>query len=210
MHTKNRDREKWSASVTDKKKIKPVISDWLDDHRWSAYVLGGIAVAGVATIALTAPGALQGVDKLLKGHKPRGCISKARQRLKQRGFIALKKHSGTYRYVLTEKGETKLTEFLLAAQTKKKKRFWDRHWRILFYDVPEKHKHYRDRVRKIIRLFGCYALQKNVWIYPHSDIKDLVMYLHLIYAKGRAKIVFVVCPRFEGDEDSAGYFGFED
>ncbi len=54
---------------------------------------------------------------------------------------------------------------------------WDRNWRIIFFDIPEKKRKHRDYLRFIIRTIGFKEFQKSIWIYPYpvpSFLKDLL------------------------------------
>lgn len=43
---------------------------------------------------------------------------------------------------------------------------WDRKWRILFYDIPEKHKYARHVLSNRLGLLGMRQLQRSIWVHP--------------------------------------------
>lgn len=49
---------------------------------------------------------------------------------------------------------------------------WDKKWRIVTFDVPERHAHLRRKVRSVLQRAGFAQLQKSVWIFPH-DCEEL-------------------------------------
>lgn len=97
-------------------------------------------------------------------------------RLRKKGLIS--KKGGIYE--LTSKGKkeaflafinNEVSMFKLAPQA------WDRNWRIIFFDIPEKKRKHRDYLRFIIRTIGFKEFQKSIWIYPYpvpSFLKDLL------------------------------------
>ena len=169
----------------------------MENHRWAAYTL--------AAVALAAPNVLAASARISR--RKQAQLSKARGRLVAQGYVLLANGPGGKRYVLTKKGECKLAAFLLYLPQRKLKRRWDRRWRVLLYDVPEKQRRQRNRLRHLVRLFGCFQLQKNVWLYPYSDIQELVDYLHLIYGQGEAALLYLEAKRFADDQTAATYFG---
>jgi hypothetical protein len=190
--------------------ILGVMDEWIDSHRWTAYMLAGIAVGTVLTVAVAAPGALQVAGFSRPDRRTYNQMTKARLRLLHGWLIAsVRKPDGTRGYRLTKKGEKKLAEFLIAARAKQNHGRWDGRWRVLLYDIPESHRKHRDRIREVIRMFGCYQLQKNVWIYPYPSAKDLLVYLHLLYGKGGADILLVETKSFDGDQKARIHFGFK-
>lgn len=83
-------------------------------------------------------------------------------------------------YGLTEQGEKEA--FLAYLNTESKtykpqKQKWDRKWRVIFFDVPEKKRHHRDYLRSILKTVGFKEFQKSTWIYPYpvpKFIKDML------------------------------------
>ena len=45
---------------------------------------------------------------------------------------------------------------------------WDKRWRVIIYDIPEKHKTSRDKLTHFLRLSGCYQLQRSTCITPFA------------------------------------------
>jgi hypothetical protein len=186
--------------------VMHTMDTWIDEHRWATVALAGVAIGAVALVAVAAPGALRGPFQILRKRSVRQEVFRARTRLLRKGYIRREKLFGMdARYVLTKKGEKKFALFLLALPKKKQKR-WDRLWRVLLYDIPEKHRASRNRMRQLIRQFGCYQLQKNVWVYPYHDMQELLDYLHLLYGKGRSEIMMLEAKRFPDDEKLKKFF----
>ena len=101
-------------------------------------------------------------------------------RLVKNGFVS--KKDGIYR--LTEDGEKEpffslleLHRFDDRSQQKAKSEKWDEKWRIIFFDIPEKKRRYRDELRSMLKVIGFKEFQKSIWVYPYkvpSFLKDIL------------------------------------
>ncbi len=45
---------------------------------------------------------------------------------------------------------------------------WDRHWRLISFDIPQKRRNERDKIRRLLYKLGFRGLQRSVWITPLS------------------------------------------
>src|SRR3989338_469904 len=43
---------------------------------------------------------------------------------------------------------------------------WDKKWRIILFDIPEKHKKARDALARVLKNIGCRQFQKSVFVHP--------------------------------------------
>lgn len=86
-----------------------------------------------------------------------------------------------------------------------KARKWDGRWRILIFDIPEKIRWKRDLLRKELRDFWFYPLQKSVWVYPYplpADFFDL--WEDINFGK---QLVLVESAKIENDAELRSFFG---
>lgn len=74
---------------------------------------------------------------------------------------------------------------------------WDGKWRILIFDISEKRKRDRDKLRFILRSIGFFKLQNSVWVYPY-DCEDLINLLKTDLHIGKA-ILYIVADKIEYD-----------
>lgn len=83
--------------------------------------------------------------------------------MKARGYLA-----GDYEYGLqiTDKARKRLLKTDIAKLRVTPQHVWDKRWRIIIYDIPEKSKGARDALTTHLRSFGCFQLQKSTWITP--------------------------------------------
>lgn len=80
---------------------------------------------------------------------------------------------GSLTMVLTEKGKQKAITFNIDNMEIKKPNKWDKKWRLLIFDIPEKKRRARDALREVLKRIGFYELQKSVFIFPYQCQSEL-------------------------------------
>ena len=68
--------------------------------------------------------------------------------------------------ILTKDGEKKALRFKLDDMKIKKPKKWDKQWRIVIFDIPEKFKTAREALRGKLKNIGFVELQKSVFAHP--------------------------------------------
>src|SRR3989344_305402 len=126
-------------------------------------ILTVVAVAGVISLALIAPNAVQLLKFFKKKYDPLQYLNKRTRDLIAHGF--LEKRGTTI--LLTDKGRRYLKKLQVKEGSGKKQK-WDGKWRVLIFDVWEKRRGKRDMLRREIREFVFVQLQQSVWIYPFA------------------------------------------
>ena len=99
--------------------------------------------------------------------------------------------------VLTDKGKQKALTYNLDEMKIKKPKHWDKKWRIVLFDVPEKARKIRDAFRYHLKQLGFYEFQKSVFIHPY-DCKDEIDYLIEVY-DARRFIRFVIADSIDNE-----------
>ncbi|MCR4306178.1 MAG: winged helix-turn-helix transcriptional regulator [Candidatus Daviesbacteria bacterium] len=87
-------------------------------------------------------------------------LAQALKRLREKGFIerTTLKNADQIILRLTEAGK----EFLLLSKSDEEIE-WDRKWRIVVFDIPEKKRQVRDILRSRLKLWGFTPWQQSVW-----------------------------------------------
>ncbi len=108
------------------------------------------------------------------------------------GVVKTKRNNdGTMEIVLTEKGKKIAKLYSLDSLEIKKMRRWDKKWRMVIFDIPEKKRQVRDIFRFHLKRLEFYELQHSVWVHPYKctgEIQYLIYffrvskYVHLIEA----------------------------
>jgi len=137
-------------------------------------ILKTVEAAGVLAVALLAPNALQALKQVGLLPKPhqREIFNSSRHRLVKTGLLIYE--NGFLR--LTVKGRKKLQQLERRDYKLVKPKRWDKKWRILIFDIPERQRILRTQIRRTILSVGFMKLQKSVWVYPY-DCEELVTLL---------------------------------
>lgn len=152
-------------------------------------VLGTVAAAGVISVALLAPNALGAFAKLgiIPTKRHSDSIRAARNRLVRRGHLVWQGN----KLRLTHRGEKLLRHLEVKNFQLPKPKRWDKRWRVLIFDIPEKRKSLREKVRRTLVAIGFMRLQDSVWIYPY-DCEDLITLLKADFKIGKDMLYMIV------------------
>lgn len=164
-------------------------------------ILGSIATAGILSVALLAPNALQalkplGLDKKFKNFK--NDTNRSLSRLLNSSLVVFIEKDGKKYLKLTEKGKLKLIRLEQYNFQLKKPKKWDNKWRIVIFDIPQKRRLQRDNLRFTLKQIGFVRLQNSVWVYPY-DCEDLITLLKLDFKIGR-EILYIIADKIENDK----------
>ena len=85
-----------------------------------------------------------------------------------------------------------------------KKRKWDRRWRVVIFDIPERRKSVRASLRRFMNEYGFVRLQDSVWIYPY-DCEDLIALAKANFRVG-ADVLYMIVERLEHDKHLREHF----
>lgn len=170
-------------------------------------VLNSIYTAGVLSVALLTPNALQLLKFFNKrpgrSHQKWG-VSRAVKRLEEKGLICFEKKNGKSFVRLTKTGE-KYIDILERKEFKiKKPKKWDRKWRIVIFDIKEKRKGTREMLRKTLMRIGFVRLQNSVWVYPY-DCEDLLIMLKADFYMGK-DVLYIVADEIENEKTIRTHF----
>jgi len=115
-------------------------------------------------------------DSLWKKMQKLGGLSCSRQ-IFMRSFSSLQRSGFWYiskngKYELTEKGVARFEQIRFKESVKRKK--WDGSWRLVVFDIPEEKRVARDALRRKLKIFGFYPLQKSVFVFPFDCQKEIL------------------------------------
>ena len=87
---------------------------------------------------------------------------------------------GTVSMTLTNDGKKKIIRFSLDSMEIKKPKQWDRLWRLVVFDIPEKKRHGRRALAEKLKELRFYPVQKSVFIHPF-ECKDEIDFITEIF-----------------------------
>ncbi len=168
-------------------------------------IIKSVASAGLLSVAVLAPNALQALSML--GYKPKKnhkwMIGRSRKKLVEQGYL---KYEGKF-LRLTEKGEMLMGRLKLSGYKIRPPKKWDKKWRIVIFDIKENKRGLRDKMRRVFISAGFICLQRSVWAYPY-DCEDFITLLKSEFKTGK-DILYIVADAIENDQWLKEYFGLE-
>lgn len=95
-------------------------------------------------------------------------------RLQKRGLLKFIQYKQSSFIRLTKKGEL---EALLNKVKIQRTKAWDGKWRLFVFDIPEKAKDVRDKLRHLLKKNNFVKLQASVFISPYAFNREAIDYL---------------------------------
>jgi len=136
-----------------------------------------IAAAGpIILSSLFLPNAPQMLKPLIKWHKNWGKIKRQRikeavRRLNKKRLVEITQKGNDLYIKIAEKGKKLIKNFDYDSMQLSKPKKWDKKWRLVIFDVPEKQNKERRALSEKLKKLGFYLLQESVYIYPY-DCRD--------------------------------------
>ncbi|MEK7227627.1 MAG: CRISPR-associated endonuclease Cas2 [Patescibacteria group bacterium] len=158
-------------------------------------ILATVASAGVLSVGILAPNILIALDRLgaFKIKRQKEYINSSTNKMVKKGLL---KFNGKF-YELTEFGKDKLRIWEFGRFKLNKPKRWDRKWRVIIFDIPDKKRKIRDKIRYLFKSAGLYLLQESVWVYPY-DCEDIIALLKTDFGVGK-DILYLVVEELEND-----------
>ncbi len=171
-------------------------------------LLHAVSAAGILSVALLAPNALQVLNMFDGGKRrrmnPKYLFGTAFEKLTAKGMIQFgNTESGKY-VRLTEKGQHELARMVARKPDTRVHHRWDKRWRMVIYDIKEERKVIRMQLQENLRAFGFYKLQQSVWVYPY-DCEALLILLKADFKIGQ-EVLYIVVEKIENDKRLRDHF----
>lgn len=168
-------------------------------------VLAVLAVTGFVAFAAVAGNALQ-LLKYLPNNKYnlRYRAKSAAGRLVANGYARWVEKDGKRFLQITPKGRKAFTFEQAKIALKNQKKKWDGRWRMVVFDVPERRRRTRNRLRAVMLEIGFIRLQDSVWVYPY-DCEDFLALLKVELKIGK-DVLYAIADTIEYDRDIRKHF----
>ena len=126
-------------------------------------------------------------------------------RLAQKGCVRFVERRGVKYIEITERGKRVLAlerqQTILHERTKKR---WDGRWRMVVFDIPEKRRSIRVRLRATMQSMGFMLLQNSVWIFPY-DCEEVITLLKAELHVGKDAL-YAIVEKIENDKPIKEHF----
>ncbi|MEK7147912.1 MAG: CRISPR-associated endonuclease Cas2, partial [Patescibacteria group bacterium] len=158
---------------------------------------------GVLSIGLIEPNVIKAMHQvgLISSKRQSEIVYSSASKLAKKGLL---KFNGKY-YELTKEGEKYLRQLELRSFKLDKPRKWDKKWRMIIFDIPEKKRKVRTQIRTIFASVGLLRLQDSVWVYPY-DCEDIVGLLKTDLGVGK-DVLYIIVDEIENDRHLREEFG---
>lgn len=172
-----------------------------------AAVLTAVGAAGVLSVAMLAPNLVRMMPNMGADRYAKYRSENALGLLIKKGLVHVNAVNGVRTLSLTEKGRTRMAfEIERMKITNKKRPRWDEQWRMVMFDIPERRRAARTRLRQTMRRIGFYRIQDSVWVYPY-DCEEFVALLKR-ELKSHRDVVYAVISSIENDSAIRTHFKF--
>ncbi|OGG29588.1 hypothetical protein A2971_00925 [Candidatus Gottesmanbacteria bacterium RIFCSPLOWO2_01_FULL_46_21] len=165
-------------------------------------ILSFLAGVGVIGLILAFPPAIGGVAAFIRlGRRDYSGWGMRRtlRRLKKQKYISVSEDDkGNVTVQITEQGMTRALSYKLETMVLAKPKSWDKKWRVVAFDIPEKYKRLRDVFRMRLGQLGLYQLQESVYVSPYQCFKE-IEFLRELYGVAFT-VRYIVAARIEDDE----------
>lgn len=164
-------------------------------YRLRMLILESLKLSGMVGLMFVAPNVIGTMAKLgiIPSPRHKSVINRTTHRLVKGGL--LRWHDK--KLVLTPRGEQHLRLLLLREGMSARPRRWDGKWRVLIFDIPERRRSLRIKLRITLRSLGFERLQDSVWVYPY-DCEDLIALLKAEFKVGD-DIRYIIADSIERD-----------
>lgn len=168
-------------------------------------VIASIAVAGLLAWTAVAPNTLQLLrflpkDKFNFNYR----VRTAAGRIVAKGLAKWVDKDGKKFLRLTSAGHKALALEQAKVALKNQKKKWDGRWRMVVFDIPERRRTVRFRLRRIMSEIGFVRLQDSVWVYPY-DCEDFVALLKAELKVGK-NVLYTIVDTIEHDKSIRLHF----
>jgi len=166
-------------------------------------ILESVKFAGILSVGLVAPQVIGAMGKLglLPNKRQDEIVRSSASKLAKRGLLVYRNG----RYELTQDGEKKLRLWELQNYKFKHPHRWDKKWRVIVFDIPERKRKVRDQIRNLFVSAGLYRLQDSVWVYPY-DCEDIIGLLKTDVGVGK-DLLYMIVDEIENDKHLRENFG---
>lgn len=190
----------------DEKVLPKKLNKTKDNDARAKEILKLLAAGAVIALSFIVPSAPMALAPFLidpnKYNKKR--FNQTIGRLHRQKLIKISEESGQTVVRITEAGRVRALRYKLMEMEIKRPFTWDKKWRIVIFDIPEKHKNMREIFRRHLQVMGFFMLQKSVWVHPYSCF-DEIEFLRQIYHVG-VNVTYIIADKIESPENLKHFF----
>lgn len=164
-------------------------------------VLRLLAAASGIGLIFAFPGAAPAIGTLFLGkqHFNRWQTKQIISQLEKQKYVEVEYlDQGKVRVKITKDGMVRALTYELEKMELVKPKRWDKKWRVVIFDIPEKHRRVRDVFRMRLTQLGLYQLQESVYVSPYTCFDEVAFLRELYGVAFTVRYLFV--EKIEDDE----------
>ncbi len=172
-------------------------------------ILYVLAVGAMIPTALVAPNIPKVFAPILRelakklNARPQS-VRRALTILKRDRLISVGENGEEMTFVLAEGGKQRIVRGKLDELEIKRPKKWDKKWRMVLFDVPEKHKAAREALRQKLRDLGFLQIQKSCFVHPF-ECRDEIDFVTECFDVPH-HVMYVVAESLEGESTFRKHF----
>lgn len=128
-------------------------------------------------------------------------------RLKDRGLVSIAEEGKKAVVKITKEGRQQILKYDLDKMEIKRPARWDRRWRFIIFDIPNKKRMASNLFRKKLKELGFFHLQRSIFVHPFPCEKE-IKFLRVIW-EIEPYVRLVTVNHFEGEELARLKFGLD-
>jgi len=165
------------------------------DTLFTGFILGSVFAA-----AVVAPNSIQALEKpvmkLVTGRDKRREAKRIARYMKQQKLVVVTANpDGSYTVSLTDKGMIRARRAYFEQLTIPSSK-WDEKWRIVMFDIPEKHKAKRDYLSHHLKRIGFKQLQRSVFVFPHP-VDDFIAVVRELFPEISQHLIYLTADQLD-------------
>lgn len=156
-------------------------------------ILKGLAAGGLIIASFALPNLPQVFHLFgVKTAKERYKIKRILQNLEKQKLIDIYEKDNNMVMEITEQGKKRILKYKFDDMVIARPKKWDGYWRMIIFDIPERHKKGRDALTIKLKKMEIYPLQKSVFVCPFdcrdeidfvSEFFDVRKFVHFFIVK---------------------------
>lgn len=139
-----------------------------------------------------------------QGRYRKGPFGQVIRRLKRQKLINITEENGQTVVRITQMGRIRALRYKLDEMNIKKPKIWDKKWRVIIFDIPERYKPFRELFRKQLQKLGFYQLQRSVYVHAFPCF-DEVEFIRQIFHVA-INVTYIKADTIENSQDLHGQF----
>lgn len=185
----------------DKENILDSLEKNLDRYPYSKEILTLLAAGVVISAVLFMPGIGKVFSSSVwsgEGYNKRR-LKQVLKRFENKKIVEVVETTDGAVVRITKNGFTKALKYKLEEIRIKRQKKWDKKWRIVIFDIPERKKRIREELRARLRQMEFHRLQESVYVHAFPSFNE-VEFLRQVFGVD-ISVTYIIAQKIEGQDN---------